>query len=44
MPSFDKTLTETQMWQVSLLLANADKLPPAVTALLSGPPEATPRD
>ena len=44
MPSFDKTLTETQMWQVSLLLANADKLPPAVTALLSGPPEAAPRN
>ena len=44
MPSFDKTLTETQMWQVSLLLANADKLPPAVTALLAGPPEAARKD
>jgi mono/diheme cytochrome c family protein len=42
MPSFDKTLTE--MWQVSLLLANADKLPPAVTALLAGPPEAAAKD
>jgi thiosulfate dehydrogenase len=29
MPGFDKTLSATQMWQVSLLLANADKLPQA---------------
>jgi hypothetical protein len=28
MPGFDKTLSATQMWQVTLLLANADKLPP----------------
>jgi mono/diheme cytochrome c family protein len=29
MPSFNKVLTDTQMWQVSLLMANADKpLPP----------------
>jgi mono/diheme cytochrome c family protein len=27
MPGFDKTLSTTQMWQVSLLVANADKLP-----------------
>ena len=27
MPGFDKTLSATQMWQVSLLVANADKLP-----------------
>jgi len=27
MPAFNKSLTDTQMWQVSLLLANADKLP-----------------
>lgn len=27
MPGFDKTLSSTQMWQVSLLVANADKLP-----------------
>jgi thiosulfate dehydrogenase len=44
MPGFEKTLTETQMWQVSLLLANADKLPPAVTAFLAGPPEPAPKD
>jgi mono/diheme cytochrome c family protein len=30
MPGFEKTLTTTQIWQVSLLLANADKLPKAV--------------
>ena len=30
MPGFDKTLSTTQMWQVSLLLANADKLPSSV--------------
>jgi len=26
MPSFDKSLSTTQMWQVSVMLANADKL------------------
>jgi len=36
MPGFDKSLSETQMWQVSLLLANADKLPKAVKDGLSG--------
>ena len=30
MPGFEKSLSTTQMWQVSLLLANADKLPAAV--------------
>jgi len=40
MPGFEKSLTETQMWQVSLLLANAGKLPPSVTAALSRPPAA----
>jgi thiosulfate dehydrogenase len=30
MPGFDKSLSTTQMWQVSLLLANADKLPKSV--------------
>jgi mono/diheme cytochrome c family protein len=41
MPSFRKVLTDTQMWQVSLLLANADKpLPPAAVDILHG--KATP--
>jgi thiosulfate dehydrogenase len=42
MPGFEKSLSTTQMWQVSLLLANADKLPQAVKDSLSGatPPTA----
>jgi thiosulfate dehydrogenase len=42
MPGFDKSLTQTQIWQVSLLLANTDKLPPSVTAVLAGRSEARP--
>jgi mono/diheme cytochrome c family protein len=38
MPGFDKSLSTTQMWQVSLLCANADKLSPAVKAILAPPP------
>jgi thiosulfate dehydrogenase len=30
MPSFKSSLSETEMWQVTLLLANADKIPDAV--------------
>ncbi|MGD0683323.1 MAG: cytochrome c [Terracidiphilus sp.] len=42
MPSYKKVLTETQMWQVSLLLANADKpLPPAAVEILRGEPMAS---
>jgi thiosulfate dehydrogenase len=38
MPSYNKVLSDTEMWQVSLLLANADKpLPPAALALLKEP-------
>jgi len=38
MPSYSKVLTETEMWQVSVLLANADKpLPPAAQTLLKQP-------
>jgi mono/diheme cytochrome c family protein len=37
MPAFAGILTSNQMWQVSLLLANADKpLPPAVVDLVRG--------
>jgi thiosulfate dehydrogenase len=42
MPGFEKKLLTTQMWQVSLLLANADKLPKAVKDSLSGAPAAAP--
>ena len=44
MPAYKNVLTETEMWQVSLLLANADKpLPPAALDILKGegaPPPA----
>jgi len=40
MPGFDQPLSTTQMWQVSLLLANADKLPK--TAMDSLTAAATP--
>jgi len=35
MPGFEKTLSTTQMWQVSLLCANADKLSAAVKQSLT---------
>ena len=34
MSSFEGTLTEAEIWQVSLLLRNADKLPPPVQEFL----------
>src|SRR6202167_1111227 len=37
MPGFSKSLSETQMWQIALLVANADKLPPSAKALLVAP-------
>ncbi len=37
MPGFSKSLSETQMWQVALLLANADKLPSSAKAALVAP-------
>jgi len=37
MPGFAGSLTTEQMWQVSLLLANANTLPPAVKSALSAP-------
>lgn len=39
MPAFNKSLSETQMWQVALLVANADKLPRSATDVLSGTSE-----
>lgn len=35
MPGFHASLSDQQLWQVSLLLANADKLPSAATLVLS---------
>jgi|SRR5579863_5994134 thiosulfate dehydrogenase len=40
MPGFEKALSTTQIWQVSLLLANADKLPKSVMDSLSAAPPA----
>jgi mono/diheme cytochrome c family protein len=37
MPGFRSSLAETQMWQISLLVANADKLPKPVHDTLSLP-------
>jgi mono/diheme cytochrome c family protein len=42
MPGFKEQLTDTQLWQVSLLLANADKIPASVKAALSSAPATTP--
>src|SRR5262249_3463673 len=38
MPEFHTHLNDTQLWQVSVLLANADKIPPSVRAALTSPP------
>ncbi|MGA9416343.1 MAG: cytochrome c, partial [Terriglobales bacterium] len=38
MPGFSKSLTETQMWQIALLIANADKLPASARASLVASP------
>jgi thiosulfate dehydrogenase len=38
MPEFKGRLTDTQLWQVSQLLANADKIPPPVKAALTVSP------
>jgi thiosulfate dehydrogenase len=42
MPAYHDVLSETQIWQVTLLLANADKpMPPAVVQIVNGePPDA----
>jgi mono/diheme cytochrome c family protein len=43
MPAFNHILNETEMWQVSQLLANADKpLPPGVLTLLKQPLDLDP--
>jgi mono/diheme cytochrome c family protein len=40
MPGFGSSLSTQQMWQVSLLLANADKLPDSVQQALASPSTA----
>ena len=40
MPAYRKALTEEQLWQVSQVLATADKLPPSAKDLLTQPAPA----
>ncbi len=42
MPGLKNTLSTTQMWQVSVLLANADKVPESVKQALAPEPEPPP--
>ena len=44
MPGFENALSTTQMWQVSLLLANADKVPSSAKDILTAtaPPATVP--
>jgi len=42
MPGFKDRLSDTQLWQVSVLVKNADKLPPSVKAELAPPPGTIP--
>ncbi len=39
MPSFGKKLTDTELWQVSQMLRNANELPPSVQDSLRGKPK-----
>ena len=41
MPGFNQQLSTTEVWQVSLLLANADKLSESVKAILTSSPAAS---
>lgn len=40
MPGFGEMLSENQVWQLSQMLKNADKLPPGTMAVLTKPAEA----
>lgn len=42
MPGFKGRLNDTQLWQVSVLLANSDKISSAVKAVLAGPTAIAP--
>jgi mono/diheme cytochrome c family protein len=37
MPAYSKSLSEKQMWEISFLMAQADKLPPSVMEILQKP-------
>jgi thiosulfate dehydrogenase len=40
MPGYRGSLMDTQLWQVTLLVSSADKLPPPVSAFLTNPAPA----
>jgi hypothetical protein len=40
MPGFSNSLSTTELWQLTLLLANADKLPASALAALAAAPES----
>jgi mono/diheme cytochrome c family protein len=42
MPGFQTRLSDTELWQVSVLVANADKISPAVRAALTSASAVTP--
>jgi hypothetical protein len=42
MPGFGQTLSDTEQWQVTMLLAHADNLPAAANAALSRSAANTP--
>jgi thiosulfate dehydrogenase len=42
MPGFSQSFSETQMWQMALLLANADKLPGSAKTALVAPAASVP--
>jgi thiosulfate dehydrogenase len=42
MPGFGQSMSDPQLWQVSLMLAQADKLPAGVQKLLAESPAPTP--
>jgi len=44
MPGFGEMLTQAQMWQVSQLLAHADKLPEKARAVLVKPASPAPAE
>lgn len=41
MPGFSKSLSQTQIWQIAILLAHADKLPGSAKAALVAPPASS---
>jgi thiosulfate dehydrogenase len=38
MPAFGNSLTDKELWQVSVMLASADRLPPSITQIIAADP------